>query len=92
MLFMDNETSGELPVSSIDAIDTTGAGDILHGAFCFRFAQGDANFTDCLRFAAKLATLSCTHIGTRSWMSLVRDCLSVAPNAGTHGRFECPNS
>ncbi len=56
----------EIEVARIDAVDTTGAGDVLHGAFCFYFAcTGD--FEQALRMAAHIATRSCRGLGIRGW-------------------------
>lgn len=57
----------EIEVERIDAADTLGAGDVLHGAFCNAFAAG-AKFEEALRSAAVLATRSCRGIGIRSWI------------------------
>ena len=50
----------------IQPVDTLGAGDIFHGAFCHYILQ--ANFIDALAQAAKIAANSCQHFGTRRWM------------------------
>jgi sugar/nucleoside kinase (ribokinase family) len=54
------------PKTSI--IDTLGAGDIFHGAFCHYILQ--QNFPHALQSATKIATKSCQHFGTRNWMKL----------------------
>jgi sugar/nucleoside kinase (ribokinase family) len=61
--------SFQIEVAPIDAIDTLGAGDVLHGAFAHYFASGDS-FEAALRKAAKIATLSCQSLGVRSWNTL----------------------
>ncbi|MEV0462042.1 PfkB family carbohydrate kinase [Nocardia tengchongensis] len=58
---------GEIPVPVVTAIDTLGAGDILHGAFC-HFHERGADFPDALRRAAAVAGASCRFVGTREWM------------------------
>lgn len=55
-----------LPVSKIEAVDTLGAGDIFHGAFCHFILQQD--FPNALLSASKIASHSCQSFGTRSWM------------------------
>ena len=35
----DNGRKFEIEVAKIDALDTLGAGDVLHGAFCYHFAR-----------------------------------------------------
>ncbi|MGV9666400.1 PfkB family carbohydrate kinase [Nocardia niigatensis] len=58
---------GEISVPEASAVDTLGAGDILHGAFC-HFHERGADFPVALRHAATVATASCGFIGTREWM------------------------
>ncbi|MGI0494816.1 PfkB family carbohydrate kinase [Alkalinema pantanalense CENA528] len=50
---------------SIAPLDTLGAGDIFHGAFCYAILQ--QNFINSLDFAAQTATFACNFLGTRSW-------------------------
>ena len=54
-------------VPHIEAVDTTGAGDIFHGAFCY-FVCGGCEFVDVLRQASRVAAESCRFHGTREWM------------------------
>jgi sugar/nucleoside kinase (ribokinase family) len=55
-----------LPVSQINAVDTMGAGDVFHGAFCHYILE--QNFTDSLAAATKIASHSCQFFGSRRWM------------------------
>jgi sugar/nucleoside kinase (ribokinase family) len=48
------------------AIDTLGAGDIFHGAFCYYILE--ASFITALEQSAKIASFSCQFFGTRRWM------------------------
>jgi sugar/nucleoside kinase (ribokinase family) len=58
--------SGQMLVPQINAVDTMGAGDVFHGAFCHYILQ--QNFTDALAAATKIASDSCQFFGTRRWM------------------------
>lgn len=64
--YLSDGVSGELPVPPINAVDTMGAGDIFHGAFCHYILE--QNFTDALNAATKIASRSCEFFGTRRWM------------------------
>ena len=57
----------EIEVEDVAAIDTLGAGDVLHGAFCYSFTR-KAVFKDALRWASEIATLSCQSLGTQAWV------------------------
>jgi sulfofructose kinase len=49
----------------VDAVDTTGAGDVFHGAFALALGAHVA-VTDAFRFAAAVAALKCTQPGGRA--------------------------
>ena len=67
VLWAEGTRRGEIPVPVGNAVDTTGAGDIFHGAFCRRLLDRAA-FVDALTFAASVASYSCRFFGTRAWM------------------------
>ena len=65
----------ELPVAKGEAIDTLGAGDIFHGAFCW-YHLGGLAFEEALHKASAVATCSCQSLGTRQWMrSFAKECV-----------------
>jgi sugar/nucleoside kinase (ribokinase family) len=55
----------EVKIAQIDAIDTLGAGDVLHGAFCHFFAL-KPDFESALRRSAEIASLSCRNYGIQA--------------------------
>lgn len=59
-----NETGAleETPAFPVEAVDTLGAGDVFHGAFTLRLAEG-GGVREALRFAAAAAALKCTRHG-----------------------------
>ncbi len=65
--FVADSSAGLVDVPEVAAADTAGAGDILHGAFCY-FASVGCEFADALRQASKIAAESCRFQGTREWM------------------------
>lgn len=56
--------SGSLPAFSVDAVDTTGAGDAFHGAFAAGLARGRP-WEDLLRCASAVGALCCMKYGAR---------------------------
>jgi sugar/nucleoside kinase (ribokinase family) len=65
--FLCGQSSGSIRVPEVDVMDTMGAGDILHGAYC-HFASMGRDFVDSLTQAAQIASESCRYAGTREWM------------------------
>jgi len=61
----DGETLFRQAAFPVKVVDSTGAGDVFHGAFVHRFAHG-GTWADCLRFAAAVAALKCTKFGGRT--------------------------
>jgi sulfofructose kinase len=49
----------------VDVVDTTGAGDVYHGAYIFGLLQG-WDMARCMRFASATAALKCKEVGARS--------------------------
>lgn len=58
--------TSEVPVITIKAVDTLGAGDIFHGAFCHYIQEYE--FLLSLERAGEVASLSCASLGTRAWI------------------------
>jgi sugar/nucleoside kinase (ribokinase family) len=58
----------EIEVEKVEAADTLGAGDVLHGAFCYFYAL-NPEFEPTLRRASQIATLACQSLGTQAWAS-----------------------
>jgi len=69
--YVDHDESGTITVEKIRPVDTLGAGDIFHGAFCYYAGRPGYSFRDALGVAARAATFSCRYPGTRLWMEKV---------------------
>ncbi|HEY9698569.1 MAG TPA: sugar kinase [Trichocoleus sp.] len=66
ILYRSQGKSGEMAVPVIQPVDTLGAGDIFHGAFCHFILHSE--FTEALAQAANIAAQACQQFGTRAWM------------------------
>ena len=64
--YWSNGERGEVEVPVIEAVDTLGAGDIFHGAFCHYILLEE--FAVALTQAMKVASHSCKYFGPRKWM------------------------
>lgn len=63
--WLENQQVAHFPGFSVEVVDTTGAGDVFHGAFAVSLAQGVAG-KEGLRFASAVAALKCTRPGGRA--------------------------
>jgi sulfofructose kinase len=59
----------------VDVVDTTGAGDVFHGAYVLAIGVG-LDVSDAMAFAAATAALKCTHSGGRVGIPSINDCLA----------------
>lgn len=64
--YLEHGKASVINVPSVQAIDTLGAGDIFHGAFCHYILR--QSFTIALEQAAHMTSFSCQFFGTRRWM------------------------
>lgn len=69
VIWATHEQQGEVEVPRVRVVDTTGAGDIFHGAFCYQLMRS-APFPEALLRAARTAAYSCQFFGTRAWMDV----------------------
>ncbi len=70
---LDDQASdaiSELAVPQIRAVDTLGAGDIFHGAFCHFYLTHP--FEEALLKASRTASMACQYWGTRDWTKIYR--------------------
>jgi sulfofructose kinase len=62
--YLDRQQYFHQPAFLVQVQDTTGAGDVFHGAYLYAYLQGwDASH--CVRFAGAAAALKCTQVGGR---------------------------
>jgi sulfofructose kinase len=59
----------------VDVVDTTGAGDVFHGAYAFAIGGG-LSIPDAMSFASAAAALKCTRASGRAGIPTFDDCLA----------------
>lgn len=65
LVWASPQAEGMLDAFPVQAVDSTGAGDILHGVFALRLAKGDG-LEAALRYASAAAALGCARTGARA--------------------------
>jgi sulfofructose kinase len=64
-VFADGGASGRMPAFEVEVVDTTGAGDCFHGAFCVGVVRG-WSLQRSLEFASAASALKCRTLGGRA--------------------------
>jgi len=77
------------PAFVVNCVDTTGAGDVFHGAFCYAVLQ-NMPMQDALEFSNAMAALNCTAIGARGGIGTMQDARALMQRAErrSHRDFE----
>ncbi len=68
------------PAYDVDAVDTTGAGDVFRGAFCYATLEGWP-LQQSLDFACAMAALNCTKVGARGGIAPLPNVLDLMKTA-----------
>jgi sulfofructose kinase len=76
LIWRRGQERGIMPAFSVDAIDTTGAGDAFHGAFSAAVAAG-MGWDELLRYASAAGSLCCTKMGARQGMPLKKELVDL---------------
>lgn len=77
------------PAFVVNCVDTTGAGDVFHGAFCYAVLQ-NMPMRDALEFSNAMAALNCTALGARGRICSVQEAKALMERAErrSHPDFE----
>jgi sulfofructose kinase len=68
------------PGFAVDCVDTTGAGDVFHGAFCYSVIES-MPLREALEFSNAMAALNCTSLGARGRIAGVSEAHAFASGA-----------
>jgi sulfofructose kinase len=79
-LALENGTFHYAPAFVVNCVDTTGAGDVFHGGFCYAVLQGMAT-RDALDFSNAMAALNCTALGARGGIRGLDDVRALMARA-----------
>jgi len=79
--FMYQDKVFRHPAFKVQVVDTTGAGDCFHGAFCFALVRNLA-VPEAITFASAVAGLACTKLGGRSGIPTYQETLNFMRDQG----------
>ena len=68
------------PAFVVNCVDTTGAGDVFHGAFCYAVLQA-MPMSEALDFSNAMAALNCTALGARGGIRGLQDVHALMARA-----------
>ena len=68
------------PAFVVNCVDTTGAGDVFHGAFCYAVLEG-MSMRETLEFSNAMAALNCTRLGARGGIATVEAARALMERA-----------
>ena len=68
------------PGYKVDCIDTTGAGDVFHGAFCYSVLNG-MGVREALEFSNAMAALNCPRLGARGGIATAEQARRLMASA-----------
>lgn len=68
------------PAYVVNCVDTTGAGDVFHGAFCYAILQ-DWPMHEALDFSNAMAAMNCTALGARGGIRTLADVKALMRRA-----------
>lgn len=71
LTWLMRDEAGQVDVPQVDAVDTLGAGDVLHGGYAWALAAG-AERVEALATGVRLASQRVTIAGPREWRTRLR--------------------
>jgi len=82
---VEAEATHRVPAFDVPVVDTTGAGDVFHGAFAYGLALGRP-LADNLRFASAAAAISCRARGGRAGLATMDEVDDLVAHGKTRPR------
>lgn len=84
VLWLDEAGMHRKPAFAVQVVDTTGAGDVFHGAYALAIAEGSA-VAAAMRFASAVSALKCTGKGGRAAIPTREAALAFLKERGAPG-------
>jgi sugar/nucleoside kinase (ribokinase family) len=80
--YSDGQNTGHVKAFDIEVVDTTGAGDVFHGAFAVAMGLG-LDIESRLEFASAASALKCRKLGGRSGIPTLHETLKFLSENGS---------
>src|SRR5262249_50599907 len=80
-VLLDGDRFHHQPAFQVDAVDTTGAGDVFRGAFIAALLRGEKP-EEMMRFANAAAGVSCTKLGAINGVPTVEETMRLMQTMG----------
>jgi sulfofructose kinase len=85
-VYVTSDGAFHQPAFTVDVVDTTGAGDVFHGAFSFGLAKGWP-VPQVMEFAAAVAAIKCTKLGGRAGIPTLPQVIAFLRANGTKHQY-----
>lgn len=79
--YADRDGNGFVSAFRVQAVDTTGAGDVFHGAFAVGLSQG-WRLRDIVTFASAVSAIKCTKVGGRAGIPTFDEAMGFLKEQG----------
>ena len=73
VLWWHGDGVGSVTPPTVAVVDTSGAGDVFHGAYCYLLATSSVDIAVRIAGACRVASLKASYAGTRTWRSHLAD-------------------
>ena len=84
VLLLEGERATHVPAPRVEAVDTTGAGDVFHGAYAAAIARREGA-EEAARYAATAAAMACRSFGARAGLPGHDEVVAFRAATGTGG-------
>lgn len=81
LVYLTGNTAVHMPAFNVKVIDSTGAGDIFHGAFAFGMNAG-LSLRDSLILSSMTSAISVTRLGSQTSIPLLKEVLDALDSRG----------
>jgi sulfofructose kinase len=72
-----------IPAFEVDVVDTTGAGDVFHGAYIVAMVHGWSP-RDCAQFGTAVSAIKCTQLGGRAGIPTFEQTIEFLQQRGVY--------